>query len=123
MAAQATYTTLVSIAVIPPPGGPAPQYIATGTYSHGKQLFFAPVSWFFSANTVIDPAPSYSLTTTPFAVPCQTSGTYLVVAFAPQSPTAPSSGTLPANVWYDLVTGRVQSEGGFVAGTTKLVCP
>ena len=109
------------------PGSPtgSAQFVATGTYSNGKTITPLPVNWFIIAVPDVDPAPAYSLNAAPFAQLCPSlvAGSFLVTAFAPQNPNAPSSGGMPLNVWEDMIHATVQSEGGFVNGSAHLNCP
>ena len=84
----------------------------------------ASVSWMEfgpGLDTVI--TNSYSLTIQPFGAACS-SGTYTVVAFAPMDPYASARGSVPSQVFQDLVVQHtMSSEGGFVAATAQLTCP
>jgi len=115
---------LQSIVVTPSTATGSTQFTATGIYSNGKQVTPIAVSWFFLANSSdLDPAPFYSLVRGPYTGQCPASGSYLITAFAPQSPTAPNSGAMVASVWFELVTGQTRNLGGFVAGNAQLTCP
>jgi hypothetical protein len=87
-----------------------------------------PVSWFLMGPGVDPPGPGYSLAKGKFtAVRCSEANpvalTYTVIAVAPADPNAPSSGSMPAQVFTDLVTAHTKTEeGGFVAATASLVC-
>jgi len=72
------------------------QFVATGTFSAPPTTITPlPVDW---SNAFIAPWPptySYTLTTQPYVVNCTSVGPEVpqVVAFAPPSPSAPTSGT------------------------------
>ncbi|HEX7285835.1 MAG TPA: hypothetical protein VF532_06605 [Candidatus Angelobacter sp.] len=73
----------------------------------------------------IDPVggTAYSLSTQPFIFTCFLPGTFTVVAFAPADPKAAATGTVPQQVYQDLVGSRTMSaEGGFVAATAQVTC-
>lgn len=116
--------TLQSISISPASSSGPAQFVATGVYSNGKTVTPLPVDWSNDA-VVLDPPPAYHLTATPFTQPCVAgvSGSFVISAFAPQNPNAPSSGSMPMNVWQDMIHASVQSEGGFVSGSAHLNCP
>ena len=66
---------------------------------------------------------SYSLTDQPFMFTCFVPGTFTLIAYAPTNPNAATDGTVPAQVYQDLVTSHSMSaEGGFVAATAQATC-
>jgi hypothetical protein len=84
----------------------------------------ASVSW-RAAGPAIDPAGmnSYSLTDQPFMFTCPAPGMFTVTAYAPVNPNAAADGSVPAQVYQDLVTSHSMSaEGGFVASTAQVTC-
>ena|SRR5215469_6182844 len=116
---------LQSISISPPSPSGSAQFVATGTFSNGKKVTPLPVSWFIVEVPAIDPAPAYNLTASPYAQSCASgmNGSFLVTAFAPQNPNAPTSGSMPENVWADMIKASVESESGFVGGSAHLNCP
>jgi hypothetical protein len=89
-----------------------------------------PASWYLFGPGLDPPPPAYTLVSGAFdpqrcsQVQAGSTTTYTVVALAPADPDAPSSGSVPNQVFQDLVLTRSRtSEGGFIAATTKLVCP
>jgi hypothetical protein len=116
--------TLQSITVSPSSASGAGRFVAAGTYSNGAKVSPLPVNWFVILGAV-DPAPGYQLTAAPFSQPCAPgqSGSFLVTAFAPQNPKAPSSGSMSTSVWLDLIHASRQAEGGFVGASAQLNCP
>jgi hypothetical protein len=97
------------------------QFTATGTFNSSPMTVNPlPVSWY-----VVNPTPSgtpYALTSEPFQVGCENA---TLVAVAPANPTAAASGTIPSQVFQDLVTAHTTTvEGGFVASSPQfLACP
>ena len=84
----------------------------------------ARVSW-RAAGPAIDPAGmnSYSLTDQPSMFTCPAPGTFIVTAYAPTNPNAATDGSVPAQVYQDLVTSHTMSaESGFVAATAQVTC-
>jgi len=68
-------------------------------------------------------ANSYSLTDQPVMFTCPVPGTFSVTAYAPTNPNAAADGSVPAQVYQDLVTSHSMSvEGGFVAATAQVTC-
>jgi len=100
------------------------QFIATGTYSNGKQVTPIPVSWVNAGLPIaVTTQPPYSLSSSPFVVVCLATGvTPAVAAMAPANPRAPNRGSVPVGVWQYLVFGNTQNEGGFVGATAQLTC-
>jgi hypothetical protein len=65
----------------------------------------------------------YTLTDQPFVATCFLPGTFTVVAYAPTDPGAPASGSVPQQVFTDLVSQHIMTaEHGFVATTATLTC-
>jgi hypothetical protein len=97
------------------------QFTATGTFNASPMTVNPlPVSWY-----TVDLNPSgvaYTLTSQPFQVSCQNS---LLIALAPTDPKAASSGTIPSQVYQDLVVAHTTTaEGGFIASSPQyLACP
>jgi len=84
----------------------------------------ARVSW-RASGPAIDPAGmnSYSLTDQSFIFTCPAPGTFMVTAYAPKNPNAAADGSVPSQVYQDLVTSHTMSaEGGFVAATAQVTC-
>jgi len=102
------------------------QLTATGAFSASpKSVTPLPVAWYVTP-AVLDPpvgSVAYTLSSQPFSTACQTGG--VAVAVAPQSPSAPTTGTIPSQVWIDLVVRHTTtSEGGFVASLPQnIFCP
>ncbi len=82
------------------------------------------VSWMITGPGWDPIPPSYNLTSQPFNPPCNGAGsTYVIIAYAPVDPNAPSSGSMADQVFQDLVMKHTtSSEGGFVASTAQLNC-
>ena len=84
----------------------------------------ARVSW-RAVGPAIDPAGmnSYSLTDQPFTFTCPAPGMFTVTAYAPTDPNTAADGSVPSQVYQDLVTSHSMSaEGGFVAATAQVTC-
>jgi hypothetical protein len=89
------------------------------------------VSWYLAGPGIDPPPPYYALKAGSFkADRCNAIAAnsvvfdYTVIALAPADPSAPKSGTVPWQVFHDLVIEHSKTaEGGFVAGTAKLICP
>jgi hypothetical protein len=103
----------------------------TATFTASGQFNMAPMnvdpvaaSWAeFEAGIDQVPGSAYSLSTQPFSITCFLPGTVTIVAFAPANPKAPATGTVPTQVYQDLVGSRTMSaEGGFVAATAQITC-
>ena len=96
---------------------------ATGTFS-ASPISEAPlpVAWFVVGGTV-NPPSDYTLTSQPLDVSCQSFA--VVVALAPANPKAPTTGTIPNQVYQDLIVNRTStSEDGFVASSPQTIaCP
>ncbi|HEX7893661.1 MAG TPA: hypothetical protein VF447_05665 [Terriglobales bacterium] len=120
-----TPATLQSLRINQQLTGASATFTATGIYSNGRQVTPTAVSWVnWSVTTFVSGQPRYLLKSSPFVPPCSASGAVsTVAAVAPMDPHAPSTGPIPANVWADLITGKTQSEGGFVGATAQLTCP
>lgn len=119
---------LQSLSINPPSvtaqGGQA-QFTATGQFNNSPMTVTpAAVSW-FQSNFTHDPPFGFSLTTQPFTAGCPGPGTSLtVVAFAPVDANGPTSGSMPMQVFLDLVVNRTMTrEGGFAAATAQMTCP
>jgi hypothetical protein len=98
------------------------QFTAVGTFSMSPTTVNSlPVSWYLVSQS--PPPANYTLTSQPFVTQCQTFA--VVVAVAPTNPNAPTSGTIPNQVFQDLVIAHTTtSEGGFVASTPQnIACP
>ncbi len=112
---------LQSITVQQQPSVDFPQFTASGTYSNGTHVSPLAVSWVNTGSPVMVVArPPYALNSAPFVPQC-IGGQASVVAIAPANPRAPSSGSIPQNVWIALTNGSAQS-GGFVAGRAQAAC-
>jgi hypothetical protein len=102
------------------------QFTAIGQFSSSPtSVSPLPVAWYVIAGNV-DPAGSpvsYTLSSQPYSVSCQTGSS--IVAIAPASPSAPTTGSIPAQVFLDLAVKRsTATEGGFVASTAQTIfCP
>jgi hypothetical protein len=124
---------LESIKVTPASArGAKATYSATGTFNEPPvKVEPLHVSWYLAGPAIDPPPPYYSLTgESDKPARCNEVAAnpavfdYTVIALAPADPKAPSSGTIPWKVFADLVIDHTKnSEGGFVAGTAKLVCP
>jgi hypothetical protein len=102
-----------------------PEFTASATYSNGKQVTPAAVSWIlWPPGSFVVGEPRYQLTSSPFLPQCTAPGSaWTVAAIAPVDPHAPNSGSIPDNVFTDLVSGKTSSEGGFVATTVQITSP
>jgi hypothetical protein len=97
------------------------QFAAAGTFNASPTTINPlPVSWYVVPQ---DTTAVYTLTSQPFSMSCQTGSS--VIALAPTDPNAPSSGTVPNQVFQDLVINHtVTAEGGFVASAAQYAaCP
>lgn len=100
------------------------RFVAAGTFNASPTTVNPlPVSWYVVPQEAEDVNLSYNLTSQPFSLMCQTGSS--VIALAPTDPNAPSSGTIPSQVFTDLVTTHtITMEGGFVASTAQYAaCP
>ena len=102
------------------------QLTATGAFNASPESVTPlPVAWYVvAANVDFRGGPvSYTLTSQPFSTQCLTGST--AVAIAPQSSSAPTSGTISNKVWLDLaVSHTTTSEGGFLASPpVNIFCP
>jgi hypothetical protein len=124
---------LESIKVTPDSAkGAQAAYIASGEFN-APPLKVEPlhVSWYLAGPGIDPPPPYYSLTAGSFKPDrCNEIAAnpvvfdYTVIALAPADPKAPKSGTVPWQVFRDLVIDHSKTaEGGFVAGTARLICP
>jgi hypothetical protein len=97
------------------------QFVAAGTFNASPTAVNPlPVSWYVVPH---DTTAVYTLTSQPLTMMCQTGSS--VIALAPTNPNAPSSGTIPSQVFQDLVINHtIAEEGGFVASTAQYAaCP
>ncbi len=123
---------LESISISPnTAAGASASYIATGTFNTSP-LTVNPqsVSWYIMGPGIDPPPAVYSLAVTSYngqrcsQFQTKTTETYTVIAVAPVDPAASNSGTIPSQVFEDLVIGRTTTaEGGFVSATATLSCP
>jgi hypothetical protein len=99
-----------------------PEFTATATYSDGKQVTPASVSWVvWNTASFSTGQPHYQLTSSAYPPLCGAQCTgWTVVAIAPADPKASMSGPIPMTVFQDLISGKASSEGGFVAATMQL---
>jgi hypothetical protein len=120
-----TRATLKSISINQQFATSFPKFTATGTYSDGRQVSSLAVSWIqWSYASFVSGQPQYRLEPSAFLPQCAGAGSaWTVVAIAPADPHAPSSGTIPTNVFEDLLSGTTTTEGGFVAATVQFTCP
>lgn len=98
------------------------QFTAAGNFNASPTTVHPlPVSWFLVSQN--PPPADYTLTSQPFATACQSFA--VVIAIAPTNPNAPSSGTIPSQVFQDLVVAHTTtSEGGFVVSSPQnIACP
>jgi hypothetical protein len=96
---------------------------ASGTFndSPGTQNFL-PVSWYLLGPGLPTPPASYSLGNQAFLLPC---GGNTAIAVAPVNAGAPGNGTIPTQVFQDLVIAHSMSkEDGFIAASMpgQLTC-
>jgi hypothetical protein len=108
-------TRVVRIAQLPPH--------ETGSFAYNASPTAVdplPVSWYVVPQAT---AAVYTLTSQPFDIACQTGSS--VIALAPTDPNAPNSGTIPSQVFQDLIINHtVSEEGGFIASTAQYAaCP
>jgi hypothetical protein len=99
------------------------QFSAAGTFSASPtSVNPLPVSWYVIP-AGDDPPFGYTLTSQPFATSCRTGA--LVIALAPTDPNAPTTGSIPTQVFQDLVLAHTTTaEGGFVASSPQnIACP
>jgi hypothetical protein len=97
------------------------QFTATGTFSGSPATIEPlPVSWYL-VRTIPSPV-AYTLTSQPFQTTCENAD---LIAVAPADPKAPASGTIPSQVFQDLVIDHTTTaEGGFVASSPQYIpCP
>ena len=120
---------LQSITIAPQSGtaqnGQSPQFTATGQFNVAPMTQTPlPVSWMLRGPGIDIPGPGYQLSASPVSFTCIFPGTYVVVAFAPMDPKAPSSGPMSSQVWDDIAVNHITtSEGGFVGSTAQFTCP
>jgi len=99
------------------------QFTATGTFSTSPaSVSSLPVFW-WTGPAILHPPYAYTLSSQPYNVACQTGDS--VIAIAPTSPNAPTSGTIPGQVFEVLVSTQTGAqEGGFVASAPQSIsCP
>jgi hypothetical protein len=102
------------------------QLTATGTFTVSPtSVAPLPVAWYVPVT--IDPPGgpiAYTLSSEPYSTPC-VNGMPGIVAIAPRNPNAPATGTIPEQVWRDLVVSHTTtSEGGFIASSPQpIACP
>ena len=102
------------------------QLIATGTFNASPtSVIPLPVAWYVTGLGSDPPGGpvAYTLGSQPFSTQC---GTFVrMVAVAPQSPSVPTTGAIPEQVWTDLVLNHTTtSEGGFIASPPQPIpCP
>jgi hypothetical protein len=105
--------------MITSPGGSGTESIlkASGTFSRSPtNMSPLPVSWYAIGPGLTPPDPVYSLTSQSFVLGCGTG--IVAVALAPTAPNAPTSGSVPSQVFQDLVLNHALStEGGYVSAT------
>jgi hypothetical protein len=111
--------------------GATASYVATGNYN-APPMTVSPqsVSWYIMGPGIDPPPAVYSLAVTPYTgqrcsqFQTTTAETYTVIAVAPVDPAATNFGTIPSQVFEDLVIGRTATaEAGFVSATATLSCP
>lgn len=98
------------------------QFTATGMFSASPMTVTPlPVAWFVVGQA--PPPTPYTLSSQPFVTECESA--VVVIAIAPANPKAASSGTIPDQVYQDLVVAHTStSEGGFVASSPQnIACP
>lgn len=101
----------------------ATKFVATGTFANGAAIDPLPVNWVILGPAIDPPGTEYWLSAAPLFPVCLIKGAqYTVVAIAPVDPHAPKTGSVPMTVWDGLVSGKVKSEGGFVAATAQFTC-
>lgn len=124
--------TLDSLSIFPVTTNNAPYtYTAAGTYNTSPMTVNPqPVSWYIMGPGIDPPPAAYSLLPAAYTaqrcsqIQNKTPTTYTVIALAPVDSTAPNSGTVPNQIFQDLVITRTMTaEGGFVSATAKLTCP
>jgi len=101
-------------------------FTATGHYNTAPMTVTdIQVAW-FQTGPVIDPVKTwdFTMTTAGFKGMCGGGPAQLyVVAYAPENPNAPASGSMPFSVFEELVEQHsVTQEDGYVAGTSALQC-
>jgi hypothetical protein len=120
---------LQSITITRASGAPA-TFSASGTFTEAP-LTESPllVSWFLMGPAIDPPPADYVLVGDPYSparcvqAPGPPSLTYTVIAIAPVNPNAALSGSMPYQVFEDLVIAHTKTaEGGFIAASVKLAC-
>jgi len=120
---------LESITIARASGTPV-NFTASGTFTAAPVTENPlPVSWYLMGPAIDPPPADYVLVGDPYhpARCLQASDapslTYTVIAIAPVNPNAPLSGSLPYQVFDDLVIAHTKTaEGGFIAATTTITC-
>jgi hypothetical protein len=100
-------------------------FTATGQFNKAPMSVTpARVSWIeFGPGIDQTGSSSYTLTDQPVTAVCFFPGTFTVVAYAPMDPSAPDTGTVPTQVFTDLVGTRTRTqEGSFVAASAQFTC-
>jgi len=111
--------------------GSTASYTATGNYSGSPMTVTPqPVSWYIMGPGIDPPPSGYTLAAAPYTgqrcaqFQAKTTEKYIVIAVAPVNPSAPNSGSVPTQVFDDLVIARTTtSEDGWVSATATLTCP
>jgi hypothetical protein len=99
------------------------QFTATGVFSTSPaSVSPLPVFW-WAGPALLNPPFVYTLSSQPYNIACQTGDS--VIAIAPISPNAPVSGSIPTQVFEQLVVTQTgTAEGGFVASAPQSIsCP
>jgi hypothetical protein len=109
---------LQSITIASPAGSSTETILnASGTFNISPtDVKPLPVSWYAVGPGLQQPSPVYSLTSQSFVWGCGAG--IVAVALAPANPNAPTSGSIPSQVFQDLVlTHALSTEGGYLAAT------
>jgi hypothetical protein len=123
---------LQSISITPASAsGPGSSFTAIGSFSGAPTTVSPlPVSWLLMGPAIDPPPPGYTLVDGSYvASHCvqttnQSPLNYTVIALAPVDPNAPMSGTIPSQVFEDLVIARTTTtEGGYISATAQFICP
>jgi hypothetical protein len=123
---------LESISILPSSAsGASATFSATGTFNTTPFMVAPlPVSWYLMGPAIDPPGPIYNLQAGNYVaqrcsqIPIKSAQDYTVIALAPTDPKAAISGSMPNQVFEDLVIAHSKTqEGGFVAATAALVCP
>jgi len=111
--------------------GTAVNFTASGTFTAAPVTENPlPVSWYLMGPAIDPPPASYVLVGSPYhparcvQAPGPPSVMYTVIAIAPVDANAPLSGSMPYQVFDDLVIDHTKTaEGGFIAATITVICP